>query len=163
MGSGKSNIGKLLSKRILLKFIDLDDYIENKEGMSIPNIFENKGEIYFRKIESLYLNEILQKNESFILSLGGGTPCYSNNIETINENTSNSIYLQASIKTLAERIQKSKIERPLVSSLNDEKLFEFIGKHIFERKFFYQKANFTINVDNKSKSEIVNEITNTLN
>lgn len=163
MGSGKSNIGKLLSKRILLKFIDLDDYIENKEGMSIPNIFENKGEIYFRKIESLYLNEILQKNESFILSLGGGTPCYSNNIETINENTSNSIYLQASIKTLAERIQKSKTERPLVSSLNNEKLFEFIGKHIFERKFFYQKANFTINVDNKSKSEIVNEITNTLN
>ena len=75
----------------------------------------------------------LQKNESFILSLGGGTPCYSNNIETINENTSNSIYLQASIKTLAERIQKSKTERPLVSSLNneiDEKIKVPANKHI---------------------------------
>ncbi len=83
MASGKSTIGREISKKLDMKFIDLDDYISKREKRSISEIFKVKGEIYFRRIESLYLSEILNSKDSFILSLGGGTPCYSNNMDLI--------------------------------------------------------------------------------
>ena len=86
MASGKSNIGKKLSKKLSMSFIDLDDYIIEKEKMTISDIFKAKGEIYFRLIENKYLKEILLEKKDFILSLGGGTPCYANNMEEINKN-----------------------------------------------------------------------------
>ena len=76
MASGKSTIGREISKKLDMKFIDLDDYISKREKRSISEIFKVEGEIYFRKIESSYLGEILNSKDSFILSLGGGTPCY---------------------------------------------------------------------------------------
>ena len=80
MASGKSTIGKILAKELNLSFIDLDHYISDREQMSIPEIFNQKGEIYFRKIETKCLLEVLEKEQEFILSLGGGTPCYGNNM-----------------------------------------------------------------------------------
>jgi len=158
MASGKSTIGREISKKLDMKFIDLDDYISKREKRSISEIFKVEGEIYFRKIESLYLGEILNSKDSFILSLGGGTPCYSNNMELILNSEASSIYIKADIKTLASRLIAEKNKRPLVADLEDDKLLEFVAKHLFERRFFYEQASITINSENKSIEEIITEI-----
>jgi len=158
MGSGKSTIAKLLSKQLELEMIDLDDYISDKEQDNITNIFKNKGEIYFRKLENLALKEILNTKKDYVLSLGGGTPCYANNIDMIHSNGV-SFYLKGSIQTLRERLVLEKEKRPLIKNLEDEKLIEFIAKHLFERNPFYEQATHTIQIDKKESAEIVNEIT----
>jgi len=158
MASGKSTIGREISKKLDMKFIDLDDYISKREKRSISEIFKVEGEIYFRRIESLYLGEILNSKDSFILSLGGGTPCYSNNMELILNSDASSIYIKASIKTLVSRLIAEKNKRPLVADLEDDKLIEFVAKHLFERRFFYEQASITINTDDKSAEEITTEI-----
>lgn len=157
MGSGKSHISKILSDKINFKLIDLDKEISRRNKLTIPEIFEKKGEIYFRKLERETLEEILATQENIILSLGGGTPVYYNNMEIIN-NSSKSIFLRASIATLAERISKQKEKRPLIAKISDENLPEFIAKHLFERNIFYNKAQFNINTDNKTPENIIQEI-----
>ena len=158
MASGKSTIGREISKKLDMKFIDLDDYISKREKSSISEIFKVKGEIYFRRIESLYLSEILNSKDSFILSLGGGTPCYSNNMELILNSEASSIYIKAGIKTLVSRLTAEKNKRPLVAELEDDKLVEFVAKHLFERRFFYEQASMTVNTEDKSTEEITTEI-----
>lgn len=159
MASGKSTVGKVLSAKSNTSFIDLDEYIEKKEQKSISKIFEENGEIYFRLKEHEYLKELLNKKEDFILSLGGGTPCYANNMNVIlDDKNSVSIYLQASIKTIVNRLKNDKEKRPLVTSLNDEQLSEFVAKHLFERNLFYNKATFKIKIDDKTIEKIVEEI-----
>lgn len=157
MGSGKSHISKILSDKINFKLIDLDKEISRRNKLTIPEIFKKKGEIYFRKLERETLEEILATQENIILSLGGGTPVYYNNMEIIN-NSSKSIFLRASIATLAERISKQKEKRPLIAKISDENLPEFIAKHLFERNIFYNKAQFNINTDNKTPENIIQEI-----
>ncbi len=158
MASGKSTIGREISKKLDMKFIDLDDYISKREKRSISEIFKVKGEIYFRRIESFYLSEILNSKDSFILSLGGGTPCYSNNMELILNSEASSIYIKASIKTLVARLTSEKNKRPLVAELEDDKLIEFVAKHLFERRFFYEQASITVITEDKSIEEITTEI-----
>jgi shikimate kinase len=163
MASGKSTIGKEISKKLELNFIDLDAYISEREKTSISEIFKTKGEIYFRKMESIYLKELLNFEEDFVLSLGGGTPCYANNMELIHSSKAKSIYMQASIPTLASRLIEEKSKRPLVSDLENDKISEFVAKHLFERRFFYEQASLTLNTENKSIAEIVSEINLALN
>lgn len=157
MGSGKSHISKILSDKINFKLIDLDKEISRRNKLTIPEIFEKKGEIYFRKLERETLEELLATEENLILSLGGGTPVYYNNMEIINLN-SKSVFLRASIKTLSERISKQKEKRPIIANISDENLPEFIAKHLFERNEFYSKAQFNINTDSREPEDIVNEI-----
>ena len=157
MASGKSTIGKEISKKLYMNFIDLDDYISEHEKMSISEIFKAKGEIYFRRIESIYLSELLTSEENFVLSLGGGTPCYGNNMNLILHADAKAVYIKASIKTLVARLIKEKHRRPLVANLEDEKITEFVAKHLFERRFFYEQAAITINTDDKSLEEIITE------
>jgi shikimate kinase len=158
MASGKSTIGRVLSDELFYPFIDLDNYIENKEKKSIGNIFKDKGEIYFRRIEHKYLKEILSTQENFILSLGGGTPCYADNMSLIKTSGATSFYLQATIKTLSERLIKEKSNRPLMASLENEKIPEFIAKHLFERRVFYVEASSIVKIDGKSTLGIVEEL-----
>ncbi len=158
MASGKSSIGKILSKKLSMRFIDLDDYIIEGEKMSISDIFKMKGEIYFRLIENKYLKEILSKKEDFILSLGGGTPCYANNMEEINKEKTISIYLQGNVSTMVKRLIKKKSKRPLIASLSDDKIPEFVAKHLFERRFYYEQAKMTIKIDNKSRKKIAKKM-----
>jgi len=99
MASGKSTVSRLLAKKLGLNAIDLDDYIIKKEGASVGDIFKNKGEIYFRVQENKYLLELLNSDKSFVLALGGGTPCYANNMALIKEYAI-SIYLKANLITL---------------------------------------------------------------
>ena len=163
MASGKSSVGKLLSKKLSMKFLDLDDYIINKEGMSIAEIFEKKGEVYFRVIENKYLKEVLNTKDQFILALGGGTPCYANNMEEINKGNTVSIYLQGKTKTMIDRLIKKKSKRPLIASLADDKMPEFVAKHLFERRLYYELAKITVEIDAKSKKEVAKELKKLLN
>ena len=157
MGSGKSHIAKVLSLKLGLKLIDLDKEIILKNNLSIPEIFQKRGEIYFRKQERAVLEEILSTQKECILSLGGGTPAYYDNIDLITQN-SESIYLRSSVKTLTERLLKQKQKRPLIAKINDEDLPEFVAKHLFERQPFYGQAQYTVITDSKTPEEIANEI-----
>ncbi len=157
MGSGKTTIGKLLAKKIDYDFIDLDCYISGKERSTINEIFKNKGEIYFRKVENMYLQEIINTKENYVLSVGGGTPCYANNIDLITT-SSISIYLKASINTLYERLINEKNDRPLIKNLKNDQLKEYIAKHLFERSSYYEKATLTVSIDDKKIEEIIKEI-----
>ena len=163
MASGKSSVGKLLSKKLSMKFLDIDDYIINKEGMSIAEIFEKKGEVYFRVIENKYLKEVLNTKDQFILALGGGTPCYANNMEEINKGDTVSIYLQGKTKTMIDRLIKKKSKRPLIASLADDKISEFVAKHLFERRMYYELAKITVKIDAKTKKEIAKKLKKILN
>ncbi len=159
MGSGKTTVGIQLSKKLFLNFTDLDEFIEEKEQKSIKEIFEQKGEIYFRKIEHKYLKQFIKENESFVLSLGGGTPCYAGNLDLIlNDKNNLSFYLRGSISTLFKRLSENKFKRPLINDLSDNQLTEYIAKHLFERGIFYDKATYKIVIDDKEVQEIVTEI-----
>lgn len=163
MASGKSTIGKKLAKSMTMNFIDLDDYIIEHEKMSIADIFKTNGEIYFRLKEHQYLKEILLKSGDFVLSLGGGTPCYANNIEEINKGDTISVYLNGSISTLVNRLKKKKAKRPLIASLGDDQIPEFVAKHLFERRFFYEQAKITIRIDDNTEDEVTIALEKSLN
>ena len=157
MGSGKSTVGVLLAERLKLPLIDLDNYIEDEEGRSISEIFELKGEIYFRKKERFYLDQICNESRPMILSVGGGTPVYGNNMEVLN-NAFISVYLRANVPTLLKRLLVNRHSRPLISRIDDADLGEFIGKHLFERQNFYQRSEIVIDVNNLSEEECTNLI-----
>lgn len=161
MGSGKSHVSKILSEKLNFKLIDLDKEISKRNKMTIPEIFDKKGEIYFRKLERESLEEILASEKNVILSLGGGTPVYYNNMEIINHN-SKSVFLRASVATLAERLSKQKEKRPLIANIADKNLAEFIAKHLFERNDFYNKAQISVITDNRTPEDIASEITEKL-
>jgi shikimate kinase len=158
MGSGKTEIGKLLAKKVLLPFYDLDFLIETEIEKTISELFSEKGEIYFRKIEHELFIKQIQKNESFVLSLGGGTPCYANNHLVLQHDEVVSIYLKASVSTLVDRLSINKKKRPLVKDLKENEMHEFIAKHLFDRSFYYNQCKHIIFVDDKSPTDVVAEI-----
>jgi shikimate kinase len=160
MGSGKSSVASVLANKLKINTVDLDLYIVKKEGISIPELFKTKGEIYFRKKEREYLKNILEETDAKILSLGGGTPCYGNNLELI-KNIPNSVsfYLSVPIETLTERLWLEKNNRPLISHFDTKlELNDFIRKHIFERSFYYNQAQHVIQTKGKSLEEVAVEI-----
>lgn len=157
MGSGKTLVSKELNILNNFKIFDLDTEISKQNNRSITEIFKEKGEIFFRKTEKEVLEKILSTEKNIILSLGGGTPCYYNNIDSINEKTI-SVFLKTNVKTLAQRLSSEKDKRPLIQNISNEDLSEFIAKHLFERNPFYNQAKITINTDNLSAREIAEEI-----
>ena len=165
MGSGKSEVGRLLAASLNLDFIDLDQKIEQQESSSVSTIFETKGEIYFRKRETEILQQLLKEDLDFVLALGGGTPCYGKNIQIIRATPGTSfIYLKASLQELTKRLFPEKAKRPLIAHLENQDLLEdFIRKHLFERTFYYSQSDLTIDTDNKTPEEIRNQIKLKLN
>ena len=158
MGSGKSTIAKLLAQKLQIPYKDLDEKIENELQMSINAIFEKKGEIYFRKVEHQILKRLIASEASFVLSLGGGTPCYANNHEFLTGKSITSFYLKVPIEILSKRLHHEKTSRPLIVNKNPEELKDFIAQHLFERSYYYHKAMHTIDVGEKSAEQIVTEI-----
>ena len=138
MGSGKSIISKELSSKLGFKNIDLDNEISSELGQSIPEIFQKKGEL-------------------LVLSLGGGTPCYYDNIDAINER-SVSVYLAANVSTLVKNLLQEKGERPLIAGIKDEELPNFVGQHLMERNHYYSKAKMVVMVNDWDLDRIVNDI-----
>jgi shikimate kinase len=165
MGSGKTAVGNELSQLTGLRFIDLDQEISRREGRSIPEIFKTSGEIYFRKKESDVLLDLINSSEDFILSLGGGTPCYGKNLQLLKEDSGvKLIYLKTSLYELTERLFAEKDQRPVISHLETRELLEdFIRKHLFERTFYYNQSDKTVTTDGKPVKEVAEEILEDLN
>ncbi len=151
MGSGKSTIGRLLAKKINAKFIDIDQTIEDKLKMKIIEIFEKKGEFFFRQIEEKTTLELLDKTNS-VISLGGGA-FLNKKIQKEIEKKCVSIWLNWSSKTLIKRIRKNN-KRPVILNLNNIEL----KKLIFERSKTYSKSNYRIDCEKMNKIEIVKKI-----
>jgi shikimate kinase len=151
MGSGKSSIGSIISKKLNIDFIDVDQEIEKKMGMKISKIFENEGEKYFREIEETHTLKILKKNNT-VISLGGGA--FLNN-KIKNEILKNhiSFWLNWDIKTLFDRIKNSQ-KRPVAFNASKNELLELIKK----RSVVYSKAMYKIDCDNLTKNEVVKNI-----
>jgi shikimate kinase len=161
MASGKTSVGKILAEKLSYKFIDLDDFIEEKENATVKEVFSSKGEIYFRKVETQYLKELLAlEGENIVLSLGGGAPCFGDNMDAVlSADNAVSIYLTGSVSFLANKLINKKSKRPLIAHIETvEDMAEFVGKHLFERMPFYSQAEKHVVIDHKSKQDIVEEI-----
>ena len=160
MGSGKTAVGKELSNLMNLPFIDLDTVIEKEENKSIDKIFSENGELYFRNLENKYLNNILRGSDIKIISLGGGTPCYFNAINILNNNKNIvTVFLRSSAEILAERLFKEIDKRPKIKFLTSKKnLVDYIRKHLFERNQFYNQSKYVIDTDDKSIISLAYEV-----
>ena len=155
MGAGKTTIGKALSQELGIVFYDLDWYIENRMRKTVTQIFAEKGEEGFRLIEHNMLHEIAEF-EDVIISCGGGTPCFFDNMDYLNEQ-GQVIYLKATPEVLYKHLLMSKGERPLLKGKNPEELITFIREQLEKREIFYNKARYTLDVslmDNYEKIKI---------
>ena len=159
MGCGKSTIGRALASALEIPFLDLDEQIIKQEETCVSELFQKKGELYFRKTEYQQLQKLLEDSEPKVVALGGGTPCYFDSIQRIKASQVVSIYLKGSVPFLAQRLFVEREHRPMISHIaTEEGLQEFIGKHLFERHPFYQQAHHTITIDGKSVVALVEEI-----
>ncbi len=165
MGSGKTAVGTALAASLDLQFLDLDNEISRLEGRSISEIFSASGEIYFRRKETEVLQRLLEQEGNFILSLGGGTPCYGKNLQLIKDNPETiSVYLKTGIEELKKRLINEKESRPLIAELDSPEVLEdFIRKHLFERTFYYNQSDLIVSTDGRSVRDIVDDILERLN
>ncbi|MDT8309448.1 MAG: shikimate kinase [Bacteroidales bacterium] len=142
MGSGKTKLGKKLAARIGFKFIDLDKLFEQQHHTTIADYFNSYGEESFRKEEQQILYS-MEKTSKAVVSTGGGTPCYQDNIAFMNK-TGVTVYLQLSAQSLAHRLRVSSANRPLLENIGDEHFDSFIQQHLAERENYYLKAHFVV-------------------
>ncbi len=156
MGSGKTTIGKLLSKKFNLEFADIDSYIESKEKTTITKIFQTNGEKYFRELEAKTIKKIF-KHENQIISLGGGAFENTKTREFLNKNAL-TVYLKTTPEIIFDRIQNDTTRPLLCGNMSIEKIKEIIKL----REKNYESAHFTISTDNKTSEEIIEEITGVL-
>tara|TARA_Y100001970_G_scaffold286512_1_gene408864 strand:- start:928 stop:1440 length:513 start_codon:yes stop_codon:yes gene_type:complete len=153
MASGKSTIGKLVSRKLGLKFYDIDKLIEDEMRMTISEIFNNKSEIFFRSLEEKITLRILE-NKNTVISLGGGS-FFNDKIQKEILNNHVSFWLNCSNNLLIKRIRKNN-KRPIANKLNNKELVYLISS----RKKIYKRAKFKINCDKLSKQQITTNIIN---
>lgn len=153
MASGKTTFGRALARRTGREFIDLDELIEQREGMPVAALIAGKGEPYFRELESRILKETAGKR-GVVVACGGGTPCYRDNMEfmTLHGMT---LWLIATPARMAERIIEAGPTRPLASGKTEEELISFITGHLLERQPHYAKAGWRLSGENLENEEEV--------
>jgi len=154
MGSGKTHWGQRLAARLELPFYDLDSLIIDREKKSVADIFTDKGEEYFRYMEKEILEEITAQQESFILSCGGGTPCFFNNIEFMKK-SGKVIWLNTAVDVLRQRLQRERLSRPLIAEVTEEDLQRYIIRKLSERRMYYQQADVTVSEDTTHLDELI--------
>lgn len=155
MGAGKTTVGKSLAKELGLSFYDLDWYIESRMRKTVPQLFAERGEEGFRKIEHNMLHEVAEF-EDVVLSCGGGTPCFFDNMDYMNRQ-GQVVYLKATPEVLYKHLLMGKVERPLLKGKSAEGLILFIRQQLGQRETFYTKAKYTLDVslmDNYEKIKI---------
>jgi shikimate kinase len=157
MGSGKTHWGKLLSEGLQLPFFDLDTVITTTEQKNISQIFSEFGEEFFRYKEKEVLEEIVSDHERFILSCGGGTPCFFNNIEFMKTN-GKVIWLNTSVNTLKDRLFKERASRPLIKAIGDAELKNYIIRKLGDRKMYYEQADLIIPEESASLDSIIKSL-----
>jgi shikimate kinase len=144
MGSGKSTLGKALSQRLGVGFVDLDVRITEQIGQSIASYMADKGELAFRKVEHSVLERLLaEDHDNVVVALGGGTPVFYDHMEALNA-AGTTIFLDVSVVELAQRLEKD-MDRPLIKGKDD--VAEFVAKHLFERRPFYSLAQHRVKGD----------------
>jgi len=157
MGAGKTYWGKALSEKLKVPFFDLDEQIANNAGQTIPEIFATKGEEQFRLLETDTLHLIAECHDQFVLSCGGGTPCYFNNIDYMNQ-SGVTVWLNTAHVVLLERLMNEKESRPLVKDLNEEELSSFILKKMADRKIYYEQAKVAVNESPMNIESLIQKI-----
>ena len=165
MGAGKTTVGRELAKELGLMFYDLDWYITSRMRRTVAQLFEEHGEDGFRQIERNMLHEVAEF-ENIVLSCGGGTPCFFDNMDYMNQ-SGDTIYLKASPETLYEHLKMGKGVRPLLLNKTPEEVQVFIREQLKQREPFYEKAKHIIDInvmDNFDKiNHTVQEVRNLLN
>lgn len=150
MGSGKTTFGKKLASALNYQFLDTDKILENTYKVTIKNLFEKYGESNFRIMETKILHKTFNKS-NYVISTGGGLPCFEENMNLINQN-GKSIYLKRSVEVLFKTLNTSPAKtRPLLAELKDNELLEFISEHLALREEFYKLANYTVTKDDISE------------
>jgi shikimate kinase len=144
MGSGKTYWGKIWAQENNLTFYDLDEVVEKEQGKTIAVIFEKEGEDNFRKIEASALRAFAE-TESCIIACGGGTACFNDNMQWMNENGT-TVYLSATPPYILSRVKEEKDKRPLINKLNEAELLFFIEQKLKEREPFYSQSKFILPV-----------------
>jgi shikimate kinase len=150
MGSGKSHCGKKIAVHLGVPFIDLDEEIEKAEKKSISNLFAEEGEVEFRKMEASALRAFVKKysidksSVNAVVSCGGGTPCYHDNMDFMNQHGL-TVWLNPAIEMLVDRLKKEQDHRPLIAGMSEDELEKFITSKLAERVSFYSKATLHIN------------------
>lgn len=160
MGAGKTTIGKDLSKRLGLSFIDLDCYIEGRYLRTVSQLFAEKGEDAFREIERKMLREVAMF-EDVLISTGGGAPCFFDNMKFMNE-SGTTIYLQVSVEELAKRLEICKHTRPILQGHSGDSLVAFIAENLEKRNPYYTQASIVFDAEKMLTETDVNEISTTL-
>jgi shikimate kinase len=156
MGCGKSTLGRKLANHAGLQFIDMDHYIEKRNYKTVPQIFDEEGEAEFRKKERKALEE-LSAFSDVVIATGGGAPCFFDNVDLMNR-TGKTIYLNIDPKILADRLLKSKTERPLIKGKSKEELVKFIGESLKKRNEFYMQAHYQITQPDVDLDEVLKMI-----
>ena len=157
MGCGKTHWGKEISRKMKIPFFDLDAKIEESEGKTIEEIFEEKGEEYFRHLEKEVLYLITESHDTFVMATGGGTPCFFNNVDYLKKHGT-VIWINCSVDCLYKRLVIEKERRPLISKIPIEQLRTYIVKKFSNRKIFYQQANIILNEDDINVDQVLDKI-----
>lgn len=157
MGSGKTHWGRLLSEKLGIRFFDLDEQVTGHAGKSIVEIFAIEGEEQFRLMEKEVLHIITESHESFVMACGGGSPCYFNNIEYMNQ-SGTSVWINTPLDVLFKRLVTEKDKRPLLKDLSDEQLKNFISKKFSGRKIYYEQADVTVDEEPVQLENLINKI-----
>jgi shikimate kinase len=143
MGSGKTHWGSRIAKNLQIPFYDLDSVIVHEDGMSVSEIFATKGEEYFRYKEKQKLEELVSQQENFVLSAGGGTPCFFNNIKFMKKH-GKVVWLNTSLEVLNKRLLNEKMSRPLLREISEAGLRAYIIRKLSERKMYYEQADLMV-------------------
>lgn len=157
-GSGKSTSGRQLSSLMSLEFLDLDQQIEQLTQMPISEVFQKYGETHFRELERDTLNKLSHERQQFVLATGGGTPCFHQNMETMNQ-AGITIFLDIPSREIIGRMSKKGIEnRPLFRSLNPDNMVAEFDRKFSHRIPFYQQAKIEISGDTVTAERIAHLI-----
>lgn len=157
MGSGKTYWGRQLAQKLSIPFFDMDEQIVNSEGRSINDIFKEYGEEYFRLKEKGILHLITESHASFVMACGGGSPCYFNNIDYMNQ-SGTTVWVNTPLPVLFNRLVQEKDKRPLLKNLSDTELNSFIIKKFSDRKIYYEQADVMIDDEEISLDHFIEKI-----
>lgn len=153
MGAGKTTLAKKMASKLGCQWIDTDQEIEKKEGVKVSEIFEVRGEAYFRALEKQLIDELIPSN-NIVVATGGGLPCFNNLMETLNQ-LGTTIYLERTPKELFQRVKQATNSRPLIAHKSDEELLEYIKTTMEKRREIYLQSNIVVDRFSQTPEKII--------